>query len=154
MYCLNRAQVLGNVTRDPEVRQIASGQMVCTLGIATNRSWKDQSGNKQEAVEFHSVVLWTRLAEIAGQYLKKGNKVYVEGRLQTRSWDNEAGTKQYRTEIVAENIIMLSPKSGMGSREEAEFSGGIRPPNAPSPAPVSEPMMAGAEKISVEDLPF
>lgn len=152
MYALNKVQIIGNITRDPEVRQIASGQMVCTIGVATNRSWKDQSGNKQEQTEFHNVVCWGKLAEIAGQYLKKGAKVYFEGRLQTRSWDDDSGKKNYRTEIVAENMIMLSPKGTVAA--DQNFSGGIQ---SPAPAGDSEPAAAPApegEKISVEDLPF
>lgn len=151
MYSLNKVQLIGNITRDPEVRQIPSGQMVCTIGVATNRAWKDQQGQKQEQTEFHNVVCWGRLAEIAGQYLKKGTKVYFEGRLQTRSWDNDAGVKQYRTEIVAENMIILTPKGG--STGDQEYAGGInKRSNAPSPADDFAPV--NEEKISVEDLPF
>jgi len=148
MYSLNKVQLIGNLTRDPEVKQIPSGQMVCTIGIATNRSWKDQSGQKQDQTEFHNIVCWGRLAEIAGQYLHKGTKVYFEGRLQTRSWENDAGVKQYRTEIVAENMIILSPK---GSGSDQDFSGGIS--NSRSSAP-SNDYVPQEEKISVEDLPF
>lgn len=147
MYSLNKVQLIGNLTRDPEVRQIPSGQMVCTIGIATNRTWKDQQGQKQEDTQFHNVVLWGRLAEIAGQYMKKGQKIYIEGRLQTRSWDNDQGVKQYRTEIVCENMIMLSPRGG-GAGSDQEFSGGVRQ-GAPS-----QDFAPAEEKISVEDLPF
>jgi len=149
MYSLNKVQLIGNLTRDPEVRQIPSGQMVCTIGIATNRTWKDQNGQKQDQTEFHNVVCWGRLAEIAGQYLHKGTKVYFEGRLQTRSWENDSGAKQYRTEIVAENMIILSPKGSTGS--DQEFSGGIS--NSRSSAPADD-FVPQEEKISVEDLPF
>lgn len=152
MYSLNRAQILGNVTRDPEVRQVSSGQMVCTVGVATNRAWKDQSGQKQEQVEFHNVVCWGRLAEIAGQYVRKGNKIYFEGRLQTRSWENDSGVKQFRTEIVGENMIILSPKPGVSPGSEQEYSGGIK--SKESPANGTEEVPMGEEKIAVEDLPF
>ncbi|MDP3975448.1 MAG: single-stranded DNA-binding protein [bacterium] len=146
MYSLNKVQLIGNLTRDPEVRQIPSGQMVCTVGVATNRAWKDQSsGEKKEATEFHNVVCWGRLAEIAGQYVKKGTKVYFEGRLQTRTWDGEDGKKNYRTEIVAENMIILTPKGAGGQ----DFSGGIN--RSASSAPIKD---FEEEKISVEDLPF
>ncbi|MDF2379154.1 MAG: single-stranded DNA-binding protein [Candidatus Gracilibacteria bacterium] len=153
MYSLNKVQLIGNLTRDPEVKQIPSGQMVCTLGIATNRSWKDQSGNKQDATEFHNIVCWGKLAEIAGQYIKKGTKVYFEGRLQTRSWDDkETGKKQYKTEIVAENMIILTPKGMTESGQN--FGGGIQE-SSPAPAAESSFTPAPAEdKISVEDLPF
>lgn len=149
MYSLNKVQLIGNLTRDPEVRQIPSGQMVCTIGIATNRTWKDQSGQKQDQTEFHNIVCWGRLAEIAGQYLHKGTKVYFEGRLQTRSWENDAGAKQYRTEIVAENMIILSPKGSGGA--DQEFSGGI---SASRSTGGMDEFMPQEEKISVEDLPF
>lgn len=154
MYSLNKVHLIGNVTRDPEVRQVSSGQMVCTIGVATNRTWKDQSGSKQEAVEFHNVVCWGRLAEIVGQYLRKGNKVYFEGRLQTRSWENDQGVKQYRTEIVAENMIILTPKSASGSGSPA-YSGGLKAQESSAPAASTDDVQfPGEEKIAVEDLPF
>ncbi|MDP2691415.1 MAG: single-stranded DNA-binding protein [bacterium] len=151
MYSLNKVQIIGNLTRDPEVRQIPSGQMVCTVGVATNRVWNDKNTNqKQEAVEFHNIVCWGRLAEIAGQYLKKGTKTYFEGRLQTRSWDNDQGVKQYRTEIVAENMIILTPKGGVGG--DQGFSGGINQNESSDYSPNMSSMPE--EKIAVEDLPF
>jgi len=107
---LNKVQIIGNMTQDPEVRQTPSGQSVCSLGVATNRQWTDQSGQKQERAEFHNIVLWRGLADVAGQYLKKGAKVYIEGRLETRNWEAQDGTKRYRTEIIAENLIMLDSK--------------------------------------------
>jgi single-strand DNA-binding protein len=158
MYSLNKAQIIGNLTRDPEVRQTGNGQMVANLGVATNRVWKDQQGNKQEQVEFHNLVVWGRLAEICGQYLKKGQKVYFEGRLQTRTWDDENGKKNYKTEIVAEDMIMLSSKGDGGG----DFASAASAPRAvkedaqpADPAdPAGEAAPAGDEKISVEDLPF
>lgn len=117
-YSLNRAQLIGNITRDPELRQIPGGSVVANFGIATNYTWKDQQGQKQEKTEFHNIVVWGKLAEIAGQYLKKGMKVFVEGRIQTREWQAEDGSKRYRTEINAENLIMLDRKnseSGVGA---------------------------------------
>jgi single-strand DNA-binding protein len=152
MYSLNKAQLIGNVTRDPEVKQIPSGQMVCTIGIATNRSWKDQSGQKQEQTEFHNVVCWGRLAEIAGQYLKKGTKVYFEGRIQTRNWENDQGVKQYRTEIVGENMIILTPKGGVSG--EQDYSGGISRGQSPASQQNEDYAPMREEKISVDDLPF
>src|SRR3989304_6423197 len=143
MYSLNKVQLIGNLTRDPEVKQIPSGQMVCTGGVATNRAWKDQSGQKQEQTEFHNVVCWGKLAEIAGQYLKKGAKAYFEGRLQTRSWDDDSGKKNYRTEIVAENLIMLSPKGSVSG--DQDYSGGI---SHSAPSRVNEPPIRDEEKIS------
>src|SRR3989339_1068835 len=132
MYSLNRACLLGNLTRDPEVRQTPSGQSVCSFGLATNRSWTDQTGNRQEKAEFHNIVAWGKLADICGQYLSKGKKIYVEGRLQTRDWEGQDGVKRYRTEIVAENMIMLDNKGGApagGSAFSASPSaGGFTPP--------------------------
>lgn len=145
MYSLNKAQLIGNLTRDPEVRQTPNGQMVATIGVATNRAWKDQSGNRQEATEFHNLVAWGRLAEVCGQYLKKGMKAFFEGRLQTRSWDDESGKKNYRTEIVIEEMIMLSGKSdGMNMGSSASAPRAIKEEN----------FVQNEEKIRVEDLPF
>ncbi|MCD4762184.1 single-stranded DNA-binding protein, partial [bacterium] len=104
---LNKAMIIGNLTRDPEVKTTPAGTQVSSFSVATNFIWNDQSGQKQERVEFHNVVAWRRLAEICGQYLRKGSKVYIEGRLQTRDWVGQDGVKRYRTEIVAENMIML-----------------------------------------------
>ena len=141
MYSLNKAQVIGNLTRDPELKQIPSGQSVCTFGVATNRRWKTQSGEMQEAVEFHNIVCWGKVAELAEQFLKKGSKVFIEGRLQTRNWEDDAGIKHYRTEIVAQDIIFLSNK-GTGQGTEAQS-----PAVAKAEAPTEEP-------VAPEDLPF
>src|SRR3990167_11028525 len=103
MY-LNKAFVIGNLTRDPEVKSLPSGIQVGTFSVATNRVWKDKNGAKQENTDFHNVVVFGRQAEIVGQYLKKGSSVLVEGRMQTRSWDDASGVKKYRTEIVADRI--------------------------------------------------
>jgi len=148
MYSLNRATILGNVTRDPEVRQTASGQSVCSFGVATNRSWNDASGKKQEAVEFHNVVAWGKLAEICGQYITKGRKVYIEGRLQTREWEGQDGAKKQRTEIITDNLIILD-RAG-GSAAGAAFQ--AAPPVAPKPK--DEPAVNPDDEIKVEDIPF
>lgn len=153
---LNKAIIAGNLTRDPELRQTPSGQSVCTIGVATNRVWTNPSGQKQEAVEFHNVVLWGRLAEITNQYLKKGRLVLVEGRLQTRSWDDkQTGQKKYRTEIVAENI-QFGPQGG------GNFGGGNTQAQNPEPAQPEQPAAeiptvqypADEEEIRAEDIPF
>ena len=107
---LNKAQVIGRITQDLELKQTPNGQSVLSFSLATNRNWTDSSGMKQEQVEFHNIVLWGKLAEIAGQYLKKWSKLFMEWRLQTRSWEAQDGTKRYRTEIVWENMIMLDSK--------------------------------------------
>ncbi len=141
---LNKVMLIGNVTRDPEVRTTPGGQNVASFGVATNRRWKDQSGQQKDQVEFHNIVAWRRLAEIVGQYLKKGSKVYIEGRLQTRSWDDKSGVKRYKTEIIAENMIMLD-KAGDSPVSSASESGneGVQP----------EPLSQEPE-INVEDIPF
>ncbi|MDD5039684.1 MAG: single-stranded DNA-binding protein [Patescibacteria group bacterium] len=145
---LNKVMLIGNVTRDPEVRTTPTGQNVATIGIATNRRWKNQSGQQQDQVEYHTVVAWRRLAEIVGQYLKKGSKVYIEGRLQTRSWDDQSGVKRYRTEIIAENMIMLD-RPGAGAAAPSSK-------NAPAAAEGAQPEPAGSgePEINVEDIPF
>ncbi|MCX6799593.1 MAG: single-stranded DNA-binding protein [Candidatus Falkowbacteria bacterium] len=104
---LNKAMIIGNVTKDPELKTTPNGQSVATFSIATNLVWVDQSGQKQQRPEFHNIVVWRKLAEICGQYLKKGAKIYIEGRIETRDWTPPDGIKRYRTEIVADNMIML-----------------------------------------------
>jgi len=108
---LNKVFLIGRLTADPEMRSTPSGQAVCSLRIATNRIWTDrESGQRQEKTEYHNIVLWRRLAEIASQYLTKGSLVLIEGRLETRSWEDASGNKRYRTEIIAENL-QLGPKT-------------------------------------------
>jgi len=148
---LNRVQLIGNLTRDPEVKQIPGGQTVATFGVATNFTWKDQSGQRQSKAEFHNIVAWRKLAEICGQYLKKGSKIYVEGRMQTRDWQGEDGVKRYRTEVVADNMIMLDSKGGMMGEREA---GGI---SNKQEAPVDQDMGVPVSEegdIKIDDLPF
>ena len=152
MYSLNRATVLGNATRDPEVRQIASGQSVCSFGVATNRSWTDAAGVKQEAAEFHNIVAWGKLAEICGQYLAKGRKVYVEGRMQTREWQAKDGNKRQTMEIVAENIILLDRPTGGAPR--AAGTPTFAPSASKKSVVMDEPAAASEEEIKIEDIPF
>ena len=109
-YSLNKVQLIGNLTRDPELRYTPSGTAVCNFTIATNRQWTDDQGEKQDDAEFHRVVAWNKLAEICGQYLSKGKKVYAEGRLQTRKWTGQDGNDRYTTEVVINEMIMLDPK--------------------------------------------
>ncbi|MFN0159408.1 MAG: single-stranded DNA-binding protein, partial [Bacteroidota bacterium] len=121
---LNKVQLIGNLGKDPELRYTTAGVAVATFTIATNESWKDQDGNLQERTEWHNIVAWRKLAEICGEWLKKGKKVYIEGRLQTRSYDDKnTGTKKYITEIVADNMIMLDGKGGA----ESGGGGGSQP---------------------------
>lgn len=144
---LNRATILGRLTRDPEVRTTNSGQTVTSMTVATGRSWTDQSGVRQERSEFHNCVLWRRLGEIAGQYLSKGRRVYVEGRIETRDWVGQDGVKRYRTEIVVENMIMLDgPRGAAGGAQNG--SGAVPMPPEPASGPAVE------AEIKVEDIPF
>jgi len=110
MLNLNRAQILGNLTRDPEMRFTPNGQAVTNFGVATNRRWKNSDGSDGESTEFHDVVVWGKQAENITPMLKKGDPVYVEGRLQTRNWEGQDGVKRYKTEIIAENTIVLGRK--------------------------------------------
>mgnify|MGYP001572896422 FL=1 len=159
MYSLNRVTLLGNLTRDPEVKQIPSGQSVCSFSLATNRAWTAADGQKQEASDFHNIVAWGKLAEICGQYLTKGKKIYVEGRLQTRDWEGTDGVKKYRTEIVAENMIMLDGKGGAPSGVGASAS--FAKPGAsgqgftpPRPSMQDDPSANPDQEIRIEDIPF
>ena len=114
MASVNKVIVLGNLGKDPEVRHLPNGDAVCNFSLATTESWKDKDGNKQDKTEWHNIVIFRKLAEIAGEYLKKGRPVYIEGRLQTRKWQDKEGKDRYTTEIVADQMQML------GSREEAK----------------------------------
>ncbi len=112
---LNKAMIIGNLTRDPELRNTATGATVASFSVATSMVWNDASGQKQQKTDFHNIVAWRKLAEIVGQYLRKGSKVYIEGRLQTTDWTGQDGVKRYRTEIVADNLIMLGSRDNAGS---------------------------------------
>lgn len=155
MYSLNRAMIIGNLTRDPEMRKTQTGQSVCSFSVATNRSWTGQDGQKQEASDFHNAVAWGKLAEICGQYLTKGRKVYVDGRMQTRDWEGQDGVRRYRTEIVVENMIILD-RAGASA---ASVSGQGRPFAAtaftpPSPPVQDDPAPNPDDEIKIEDIPF
>lgn len=115
---LNKVQLIGNLTRDPELRYTPSGTAVCTFGLATNRSWTTQSGEVKEETEFHRIVSWNKLAELCSQLLAKGRKVYVEGRLSTRTWTAQDNTQRTTTEIVIEDMIILDSKKSFMAREE------------------------------------
>lgn len=117
---LNKVMLIGNLTRDPELRYIPSGQAVTTFTIAVNRTYNSKAGEKKEEVCFIRVVVWARLAEICNEYLKKGRPVFVEGRIQTRSWDGPDGNKRYSTEVVADNVQFLGSKPGSGKDESSE----------------------------------
>lgn len=119
MY-LNKAIIIGNITRDPELKALQSGMKVCTFGVATNRTWKDKDGAKQESVDFHNIVVFGKQAESTSQYMKKGSQIMIEGRIQTRSWETD-GQKKYTTEIIAENVQFgTKPKSNADAKPEDE----------------------------------
>lgn len=160
---LNKVMIIGRLTRDPELRTIPSGASVCQMGLATNYVYNNQqTGQKIEQVEYHNVVLWRKLGEIAAQYLKKGRRVYIEGRLQTRSWDGKDGQKRSRTEIIADNMIMLdsNPSAGGGAYQAPPAAPAARPQAAPADeasqaTPKEElPTIQQGEDINVEDIPF
>lgn len=144
---LNRVTLIGNLTRDPELRNTPNGKAVASMSIATNRYWTDAQGQKQKEAEFHNIVMWSKLAEIASQYLHRGSKVYMEGRLQTREWTGQDGIKRYRTEIVADNMIMLNGPSD--SANKAKVSDSVQ---TSSPAENNGEVIE--EEIKVEDIPF
>lgn len=151
---LNKVMLIGRVTQEPEVRTLQGGQTVATFSVATNRQWTDKNGQRQERAEFHNIVAWRKLAEIIQQYVNKGRQVYIEGSLQTRSWDDPQGQKKYRTEIVADNLIMLGGRNDNGGAPTARPAQSAPAQQndgyaAPEPA-VQDP----ADEISVEDIPF
>ena len=132
MASVNKVFVLGNLARDPEVRYTPSGAAVCTVGVATNRTWKDKFGEKQEEVEFHRVVFYDRLAEIAGEYLAKGEPCYVEGRLKTRKWQDKDGKDVYTTEIIAESLQLLGQRREKNGNAERGAQTSRKPAQEPA----------------------
>ena len=163
---LNKVQLIGNLTRDPELRYTPNGAAVCSFGVATNRSWTTDTGEKKEEVEFHNIVAWRKLAEICSQYLTKGQKVYLEGRLATRSWTGQDGQQKSRTEVIIDDMIMLSNK-GTG----APSQGAHQPAPAQQPTddqkakkPVAKKQeqeeaaapesVANQEEVAPDDIPF
>jgi single-strand DNA-binding protein len=147
---LNKVQIIGRLTRDPEVRTTPTGKNVCSFSVATGFTWADQSGQKKEQTEFHNVIAWGKLGDIIAQYMKKGRQIYIEGRLQTTSWDDKtSGQKRYKTEIIAENMIMLGSKPGEGSTTAIPSTGTLG--KADQPEPKSE---LPEIQIDNDDLPF
>jgi single-strand DNA-binding protein len=155
---INKAMIYGNLTRDPEMRALPSGGSVCSFSIATNRVYKKADGSKAEEVSYHNVVVFGRQAETSAQYLKKGSSAYIEGRLQTRSWDKD-GQKQYRTEIVAETV-QFGPRPGGGGstvgtpREDVGDYSSMNDAEAPQKAPKDDAIDYPAEDINPDDIPF
>lgn len=149
MY-INKAFLFGNLTRDPELRSLPSGGQVASFGLATNRVFKKADGSKQESTEFHNIVVFGRQADTVGQYLKKGSSVFIEGRIQTRSWDSAEKGKQYRTEIVAERV-QFGPRAGGGS---GTSSAPRSAEEAPQKAPKEDTIEYPEEDINPDDIPF
>jgi len=153
---VNKVILVGRLTRDPEIRNTSGGQSVATVSMATNRFWKDKSGQKQEQTEYHNVILWGRLAEIAGQYLTKGQEAYFEGRLQTRKYTDKSGVERRITEVVAENMQL-------GSRAQGGNSGSYNRPASPAASSAAKEAPAEEiptinldeeEEVKIEDVPF
>lgn len=154
MLNLNRAQILGNLTRDPEMRYTPNGQAVCNFSVATNRKWKGRDGAADgEATEYHEIVVWGKQAENVTPMLKKGGPVFVEGRLQTRNWEGQDGVKRYKTEIIADSIIVLGSK-GAGSSYIPETSNSEPVINQDEEeAPVKKDKKV-EDEIDIEEIPF
>ncbi|MCU0928255.1 MAG: single-stranded DNA-binding protein [Burkholderiaceae bacterium] len=158
MASVNKVILIGNLGKDPEVRYTPSGAAVCNLRLATTRQWKNRdSGERQEETEWHSVVLYDRQAEIAGEYLKKGRPVYIEGRLKTRKWQDKDGNDRYTTEVVAETMQLLGGREGMGSPDDTAGGGAparSAPPARPAPSkPAPQKSSTGFDDMD-DDIPF
>lgn len=155
---INKVILVGNLGKDPEVRYTPGGQAVANFNIATNESWTDKQGQKQERTEWHRIVVWGKTAELCGEYLSKGRQVYIDGRLQTREWNNKEGVKQYTTEVVANQVLFLS---GGGERGAGQGRGGSKgssddfgpPPPSFDDGPSGAPS-GGGSKAGEDDIPF
>lgn len=161
---LNKAILIGNLTRDPELKYTPSGAAVVTFGVATNRAWKTESGEAKEDAEFHKIVAWNQLAEICAKMLKKGKRVYVEGRLQTRTWQGQDGNQRSTTEIVISDMILLDSRSDVGTGDidvPADFGAGAgeesqapREPEEKKSAKKASKKAAPKKEEAEEDIPF
>lgn len=170
---LNKVQLIGNLTRDPELRYTPTGAAVCTIGLATNRYWTTESGEKKEEVEFHRIVAWNKLAELCSQLLSKGRKVYVEGRLRTNTWTAQDGTQRTTTEVVIDDMILLDSRRPLTTGEGAAEPGAGEASSAgPSVTTVAQPSVGkkksaktgsepvapgsgtGSETVNPDDIPF
>lgn len=162
MISLNKAMIVGHLTRDPELRYTPSGQPVCSFGIATNRRWKDAEGNLKEDTQFHEIIAWGKLAEVVSKILKKGHRAYVDGRLQTRTWEGQDGVRRQRTEIIMENFIPLTPKGIPAEMTEVISE---EAPSEPEEILPEEPAKEGKKKtqktkeeeeeeVDLDEIPF
>jgi single-strand DNA-binding protein len=160
MASVNKVILVGNLGRDPEVRYMPNGEAVCNFSIATTDSWKDKNGQKQERTEWHNIVMYRKLAEIAGEYLKKGRPVYVEGRLQTRKWQTRGGQDRYTTEIIADQMQMLGGRDSGGSNASyddmnQDQDAGAAPARQQAPAAqAAKPAAASSFDEFDDDIPF
>jgi single-strand DNA-binding protein len=150
---LNKVMLIGNLTRDPELKYTASGAAVATFGLATNKSWKDDSGELKELAEFHNIVAWNKLAEICQQLLASGMKVYLEGSLNTRSWEGDDGNKRYKTEVRITDMILLDSKGKQGAGIDEEVAADAPKEEVEEP-PVEEEDVPDDSDPLEEDLPF
>jgi single-strand DNA-binding protein len=165
---LNRVQLIGNLTRDPELRYTPNGRPVCTFGIATNRNWTTETGEKKEEVEFHNIVAWGKLGELCSQFLAKGRKVFVEGRIATRSWTGQDGQQKLRTEIVIDDMIILDSKGAgsaggaqqahsghdKGSESGDQGQGSHKATKGEENKEAASKSSSGDEDVSPDDIPF
>ena len=154
MASVNKVIIVGNLGRDPETRYMPNGDAVTNVAVATTESWKDKnSGEKKELTEWHRITFYRKLAEIAGQYLKKGSQVYVEGRLQTRKWTDKDGIEKYTTEIIADTMQMLGSRQGMGGGAGGDEGYSSAPPSRPNPGNASAGGGGGAARPQAQSRP-
>lgn len=147
---LNRVQLIGNLTRDPELRYTPNGTAVCSFGVATNRNWTTDAGEKKDEAEFHNIVAWNKLAELCSQFLGKGSKVFVEGRLATRTWQAQDGAQRNKTEIVISDMILLDGKKPATASDDLETKeNGEKPKEEKQEAPEG-----AEEEVAPDDIPF
>lgn len=159
---LNKVQLIGNLTRDPELRYTPTGAAVCSIGLATNRYWTTESGEKKEETEFHRVVAWNKLAELCSQLLVKGRKVYVEGRLKTNTWQTQDGAQRSTTEVIIEDMILLDSRGAStagatptpGATTHSQPTASATPPADDHPAAQSTNQPTGSEDVNPDDIPF
>jgi single-strand DNA-binding protein len=150
MKSLNKVTLIGNTTKDPELRYTPQGTAVCSFSVATNREWKDSTGQKKEEATFHRIVAWSKLAEIISQYVKKGSKIYLEGRISNRQWKDQAGLDHYMTEVVADELILLDNKKVEQQAPVEE----VQPEQIPPEPEVVEPKGDATEDVNPDDIPF
>jgi single-strand DNA-binding protein len=153
MASVNKVILIGNLGRDPETRYMSNGEAVTNITVATTDTWKDRNGEKQEKTEWHRVTFYRKLAEIAGEYLKKGRQVYIEGRLETRKWTDKSGNERYTTEVIASDMKMLGSRSGSGSFETNAAVPGSPASSSPTKQPDSVKSGSGFDDME-DDIPF